>query len=116
MEIADEVMELEQVFRKRMDYGHHVALYLAAQLNPRYHHKSHNLTNDEVWAAKELAVKLTSADGEGKDAAGNADPEHMARARRVLSIPATSAAIESIISAYKFIWSGRRSRLLLGRM
>ncbi|KAJ9514273.1 hypothetical protein QJQ45_012217 [Haematococcus lacustris] len=56
MEFVDEVMELEQVFRKRMDYGHHVALYLAALLDPRYRHKPHNLTIDEVWAAEELAA------------------------------------------------------------
>ncbi|KAJ9507924.1 hypothetical protein QJQ45_021273, partial [Haematococcus lacustris] len=35
---------------------------------------------------------------------------------RVLSIPATSAATERLFSAFKFIWSDRRSRLLLGRM
>ncbi|KAJ9528095.1 hypothetical protein QJQ45_005819 [Haematococcus lacustris] len=37
-------------------------------------------------------------------------------AQRVLSIPATSAATERLFSAFKFIWSDRRSRLLLGRM
>ncbi|KAJ9519376.1 hypothetical protein QJQ45_023052, partial [Haematococcus lacustris] len=72
MEFVDEVMELEQVFRKRMDYGHHVALFLAALLDPRYRHKPHNLTIDEVWAAEELAAKLASADGLGTDASGNA--------------------------------------------
>ncbi|KAJ9509280.1 hypothetical protein QJQ45_001721 [Haematococcus lacustris] len=70
MEFVDEVIELAQVFRKRMDYGHHVALYLAALLDPKYRRKSYNLTNNEVWAAEELAAKLVSADGEGKDAAG----------------------------------------------
>ncbi|KAJ9517554.1 hypothetical protein QJQ45_024959, partial [Haematococcus lacustris] len=72
MEFVDEVMELEQVFRKRMDYGHHVALFLAALLDARYRHKPHNLTIDEVWAAEELAAKLASADGLGTDASGNA--------------------------------------------
>ncbi|KAJ9524307.1 hypothetical protein QJQ45_008489 [Haematococcus lacustris] len=151
--------ELEQVFSKRMDYGHHVALYLAAVLDPRYRHKPHNLTVEEVLAAEELAAKLASADGKGKDAAGNAarlelldtwlepdyavgmgltmdrfapdltvDPVAWWRrygkklphlqvvAQRVLSIPATSAATERLFSAFKFIWSDRRSRLLLGRM
>ncbi|KAJ9514902.1 hypothetical protein QJQ45_028622 [Haematococcus lacustris] len=37
-------------------------------------------------------------------------------AQRVLSIPATSTATERLFSAFKFIWSDRRSRLLLGRM
>ncbi|KAJ9531324.1 hypothetical protein QJQ45_006775 [Haematococcus lacustris] len=110
-------------------------------------------------AAEELAAKLASADGKGKDAAGNAarlelldtwlepdyavgmgltmdrfapdltvDPVAWWRrygkklphlqvvAQRVLSIPATSAATERLFSAFKFIWSDRRSRLLLGRM
>ncbi|KAJ9522971.1 hypothetical protein QJQ45_023775 [Haematococcus lacustris] len=159
VEFVDEVMELEQVFSKRMDYGHHVALYLAAVLDPRYRHKPHNLTVEEVLAAEELAAKLASADGKGKDAAGNAarlelldtwlepdcavgmgltmdrfapdltvDPVAWWRrygkklphlqvvAQRVLSIPATSAATERLFSAFKFIWSDRRSRLLLGRM
>ncbi|KAJ9510052.1 hypothetical protein QJQ45_011727 [Haematococcus lacustris] len=159
VEFVDEVMELEQVFSKRMDYGHHVALYLAAVLDPRYRHKPHNLTVEEVLAAEELAAKLASADGKGNDAAGNAarlelldtwlepdyavgmgltmdrfapdltvDPVAWWRrygkklphlqvvAQRVLSIPATSAATERLFSAFKFIWSDRRSRLLLGRM
>ncbi|KAJ9531591.1 hypothetical protein QJQ45_014944, partial [Haematococcus lacustris] len=159
VEFVDEVMELEQVFSKRMDYGHHVALYLAAVLDPRYRHKPHNLTVEEVLAAEELAAKLASADGKGKDAAGNAarlelldtwlepdyavdmgltmdrfapdltvDPVAWWRrygkklphlqvvAQRVLSIPATSAATERLFSAFKFIWSDRRSRLLLGCM
>ncbi|KAL6754608.1 hypothetical protein V8C86DRAFT_322604 [Haematococcus lacustris] len=72
IEFVDDVMELEQVFRKRMDYGHHVALYLAALLDPRNRHEAYNLTIDEVWAAEELASKLASADGDGKDAGGNA--------------------------------------------
>ncbi|KAJ9516204.1 hypothetical protein QJQ45_024647 [Haematococcus lacustris] len=119
---------------KRMDYGHHVALYLAAVLDPRYRHKPHNLTVEEVLAAEELAAKLASADGKGKDAAGNAarlelldtwlEPDYAVGmgltmdivAQRVLSIPATSAATERLFSAFKFIWSDRRSRLLLGRM
>ncbi|KAJ9516622.1 hypothetical protein QJQ45_015200, partial [Haematococcus lacustris] len=63
MEFVDEVMELEQVFRMRMDY---------ALLDPRYRHKPHNLTIDEVWAAEELAAKLASADGLGTDASGSA--------------------------------------------
>ncbi|KAJ9515946.1 hypothetical protein QJQ45_016872 [Haematococcus lacustris] len=159
MEFVDEVMELEQVFRKRMDYGHHVALFLAALLDPRYRHKPHNLTIDEVWAAEELAAKLASADGLGTDASGNAarlelldtwlepeyavgmglkmdrfapdltaDPVAWCRrygsklphlqvvAQRVLSNPATSAATERLFSAFNFIYSDRRSRLLLGRM
>ncbi|KAJ9531460.1 hypothetical protein QJQ45_006832 [Haematococcus lacustris] len=159
VEFVDEVMELEQVFSKRMDSGHHVALYLAAVLDPRYRHKPHNLTVEEVLAAEELAAKLASADGKGKDAAGNAarlelldtwlEPDYVVGmgltmdrfapdltvdpvawwrrygkklphlqvvAQRVLSIPATSAATERLFSAFKFIWSDRRSRLLLGRM
>ncbi|KAJ9526001.1 hypothetical protein QJQ45_009426 [Haematococcus lacustris] len=141
-----------------MDYRHHVSLFLAALLDPRYRHKPHNLTIDEVWAAEELAAKLASADGQGKDAAGNAarlelldtwlEPEYavgmgleMDRftpdltadpvawwrrygsklphlqvvAQHVLSIP-TSAATKRSFSAFKFIWSDWRSRLLLGRM
>ncbi|GFH19475.1 dimer_Tnp_hAT domain-containing protein [Haematococcus lacustris] len=118
-----------------------------------YRHKPHNLTIDEVWAAEELAAKLASADGQGKDAAGNAarlelldtwlEPDYavgmgltmdrfapdltadpVAWWRRYgsklphlhLSIPATSAATERLFSAFKFIWSDRRSLLLLGRM
>ncbi|KAJ9520208.1 hypothetical protein QJQ45_030152 [Haematococcus lacustris] len=126
---------------------------------PRVIRGSHNLTVEEVLAAEELAAKLASADGKGKDAAGNAarlelldtwlepdyavgmgltmdrfapdltvDPVAWWRrygkklphlqvvAQRVLSIPATSAATERLFSAFKFIWSDRRSRLLLGRM
>ncbi|KAJ9531655.1 hypothetical protein QJQ45_021807 [Haematococcus lacustris] len=37
-------------------------------------------------------------------------------AQRVLSIPATSAGVERLFSVFKFIWSDRRSRLLMGRM
>ncbi|GFH28533.1 hypothetical protein HaLaN_27040 [Haematococcus lacustris] len=103
IEFVDDVMELEQVFRKRMDYGHHVALYLAALLDPRNRHEAYNLTIDEVWAAEELASKLASADGDGKDAGGNA-----ARLALLDTWPEPDA--------FKFIWSDQRSRLLLGRM
>ncbi|KAJ9534806.1 hypothetical protein QJQ45_017228, partial [Haematococcus lacustris] len=142
MEFVDEVMELEQVFRKRMDYGHHVALFLAALLDPRYRHKPHNLTIDEVWAAEELAAKLASADGLGMDASGNAarlellgtwlEPDYVVGMGLKMdrfapdltadpvawwrSIPATSAATERMFNAFKFISSDRRSRLLLGRI
>ncbi|KAJ9519372.1 hypothetical protein QJQ45_023170 [Haematococcus lacustris] len=37
-------------------------------------------------------------------------------AQRVLSIPATSAGVERLFSVFKFIWSDRRNRLLMGRM
>ncbi|GFH09576.1 dimer_Tnp_hAT domain-containing protein [Haematococcus lacustris] len=69
-------MELEQVFRKRMDYGHHVTLFLAALLDARY---------------------------------GSKLPHLQVVAQRVLNIPATSAATERLFSAFKFIWSDRRS-------
>ncbi|KAJ9522226.1 hypothetical protein QJQ45_008056 [Haematococcus lacustris] len=38
----------------RMDYGHHVALFLAALLDPRYRHKPHNLTLDEADSLAEV--------------------------------------------------------------
>ncbi|KAJ9511852.1 hypothetical protein QJQ45_004574 [Haematococcus lacustris] len=37
-------------------------------------------------------------------------------AQRVLSIPAASAGVERLFSVFKFIWSDRRNRLLMGRM
>ncbi|GFH32788.1 uncharacterized protein HaLaN_32069, partial [Haematococcus lacustris] len=37
-------------------------------------------------------------------------------AQPVLSIPATSAGVERLFSVFKFIWSDRRNRLLMGRM
>ncbi|KAJ9515752.1 hypothetical protein QJQ45_008632 [Haematococcus lacustris] len=37
-------------------------------------------------------------------------------AQRVLSIPDTSAGVERLFSVFKFIWSDRRNRLLMGRM
>ncbi|KAJ9515741.1 hypothetical protein QJQ45_008619 [Haematococcus lacustris] len=37
-------------------------------------------------------------------------------AQRVLSIPATSAGVERLFSVFKFIWSDRRNRLLMGRI
>ncbi|KAL6748020.1 hypothetical protein V8C86DRAFT_3033176 [Haematococcus lacustris] len=64
VEFVDEVMELEQVFSKRMDYWHHVALYLAAVLDPRYRHKPHNLTIEEVSNAIRVRT-ATLADVEG---------------------------------------------------
>ncbi|KAJ9508291.1 hypothetical protein QJQ45_011797 [Haematococcus lacustris] len=47
---------------------------------------------------------------------GSKLPHLQVVAQRVLSIPATSAATERLFSAFQFIWSDRRSRLLLGRM
>ncbi|KAJ9531317.1 hypothetical protein QJQ45_006764 [Haematococcus lacustris] len=69
------------------------------------------LLPEQMRSAEDLAARLASSNGQGDDSAAAQQV-----AQRVLSIPATSAGVERLFSVFKFIWSDRRSRLLMGRM